>query len=149
MSTRVAPRWEGDERGDGVADATSFAADAGELLAAMRRPNWVAEQPELHLLPHLQRAVSALPFEIVEASTSEDGAYHVQLRWTGNEPGIGEVRAAVFSAIGSFAEASSYVRQRRGGPDEHAFLVFDVVTGILDGRFAPHGHTLRIHVSTT
>jgi hypothetical protein len=49
----TARRWDDDERGEGVADAGAFAQGAEELVDAMRRPNWVAEQPEVHLLPHL------------------------------------------------------------------------------------------------
>ena len=48
----VGLRWDGDERGEGVADATAFAAGADELVGAMRRPGWVPEEPEVHLLPH-------------------------------------------------------------------------------------------------
>jgi hypothetical protein len=40
-------RWDDDQRGDGVADAAGFLAGAEELIAAMRRPNWVAEEPEV------------------------------------------------------------------------------------------------------
>jgi hypothetical protein len=52
----VRPRWDSDERGDGVADATALVPGAEELLDAMRRPRWVAEEPEAHLLPHLVQA---------------------------------------------------------------------------------------------
>lgn len=76
-------RWDGDERGDGIADARDFVEGAAELLAAMQRPNWVAEQPELHLLLHLERACESLPLQILDAQSSEGGSYEVQLRWTG------------------------------------------------------------------
>lgn len=82
-------RWDGDERGDGVADATEFLDGAAELIAAMRRPNWVAEEPELHLLPHLERTCEELPLRIVEAHAMDDGSYDVQLAWTGDEPESG------------------------------------------------------------
>jgi hypothetical protein len=49
-------RWDGDQRGDGVADAANFLDGTAGLIAAVRRPNRVAEQPELHLLPHLEEA---------------------------------------------------------------------------------------------
>jgi hypothetical protein len=49
-------RWDGDERGDSVADAANFLDGTAGLIAAVRRPNRVAEQPELHLLPHLEQA---------------------------------------------------------------------------------------------
>ena len=44
------------QRGDGVADAMKFLDGAAGLIAAMRRPKRMAEQPELHLLPHLEQA---------------------------------------------------------------------------------------------
>ena len=138
-------RWDGDERGDGVADATRFLAGATELIAAMRRPNWVAEQPELHLLPHLEQACKPLPLEILEARTMEDGSYEVQLDWTGDEPRVGAIRATIFSLLGGIAEPSTYVRQHR----TDVAVTFDVVTGIVDDvPFKPHGHTLRLSVAT-
>jgi hypothetical protein len=141
-------RWDGDERGDGVADASQFAEGAAELLAAMRRPNWVAEQPEMHLLPHLEQACESLPLEILLARTSADGSYDVELGWTGDDAGVGVIRAAIFALLGGIAEPASYVRQRRDASDGSGVrLAFEVVTGIVDERpFAPHGHTLRLSV---
>jgi hypothetical protein len=142
-------RWDGDERGEGVADATAFAPGAVELAEAMRLPRWVAEEPELHLLPHIERACRTLPLEIEGASVATDASYDLRLRWTEQAGSVGEIRAAVFALVGSFSEVSTYVRQRRltASADEDETLVFEVVTGILDGAFAPHGHTVRITVS--
>jgi hypothetical protein len=142
-------RWDGDERGEGVADATAFADGAAELIDAMRLPRWVAEEPELHLLPHIERACETLPFEIDGAGATPDGAFDVRLRWTGQAQAVGHVRAAIFALVGSFSEISTYVRQRRvAAPgDEGETLLFEVVTGILgEGVFSPHGHTVRISV---
>jgi hypothetical protein len=148
----VRDRWDGDERGDGVADATQFLGGAEELVAAMRRPNWVAEQPELHLLPHLERACESLPLRILDARTSDDGRYDVRLGWIGEDPGIGVIRAAIFGLLGGIAEPASYIRQRRADSSEGSgeMLTFDVVTGIVDETpFKPHGHTLRLSVAPT
>ena len=137
-------RWDGDEQGDGVADAAQFVDGASELLAAMQRSNWVAEQPEAHLLPHLQRACESLPLRILDAQTADDSVYDVRLRWTADDFGVGAVRAAIFSLLGAIAEPASYVRQRR--VDEA--LTYEVVTGIVDqAPFKPHGHTLRLSVT--
>src|SRR5215471_5212844 len=106
-------RWDGDERGDGVAGAREFVEGAEELLAAMQRPNWVAEQPELHLLPHLEQACESLPLQILDARSSEDGSYEVQLRCTEDQAGVGLIRASIFTLLGEIAEPSSYIRQRR------------------------------------
>jgi hypothetical protein len=144
-------RWDGDERGDGVADATPFMDGAAELIAAMSRPNWVAEQPELHLLPHLEHACESLPLRILDARTADDGAYEVRLRWTGDDPGVGLIRAAIFGLLGGIAEPVSYIRQRRTGSSEDSeMLTFEVVTGIVDETpCKPHGHTLRLSVAAT
>jgi hypothetical protein len=145
-------RWDDDERGEGVADAAQFVDGASELIAAMRRPNWVAEQPDMHLLPHLERACQELPFRILEARTSDDGVYDVRLGWTGDEAGVGVIRASIFGLLGSIAESSSYIRQRRTTTSDgsNAMLSFDVVTGMVDEMpFTPHGHTLRLSVATT
>ena len=146
----AAPRWDGDERGEGVADAGAFVSGAAELIDAMRRPGWVSEEPEVHLFPHIQQACLTSPFEIVDASVSAEGSFELRLRWTDEEWRVGHVRAAVFALVGSFAEAATYVRQRRDttseGGDE--MLRFEVVTGSLDdGMFAPHGHTVRVTVT--
>ena len=141
-------RWDGDERGDGVADAAQFLAGANELIVAMRRPNWVAEEPEVHLLPHLERACESLPLQILEARTMDDGSYEVQLGWTGDQAGVGVIRASIFSLLGGISEPASYIRQRRTESSDGAALTFDVVTGIVDDvPFKPHGHTLRLTVA--
>ena len=144
-------RWDGDERGQGIADAAAFAAGAVELVEAMQLEKWVAEQPDVHLLPHLERACRSLPLRFEEARSAADGVFDVSLRWTGETPSVGEVRAAVFSLVGSFAELSTYVRQRRieDTEDGDRTFLFEIVTGFVDGesRFAPHGHTVRVHVS--
>jgi len=62
-------RWAADERGDGVGDASQLTDGAAELMAAMHRPNWVAEEPDLHLLPHLERACESLPLQILGTRT--------------------------------------------------------------------------------
>jgi hypothetical protein len=143
-------RWDGDERGDGVADAAEFVDGATELVAAMQRPNWVAEQPEVHLLPHLERACEQLPLQILDARLMDDGSYEVRLSWTGDESGVGVIRASIFSLLGGIAEPSSYIRQRRTELSDGSgqALTLDVVTGIVDEvPFKPHGHTLRLSVA--
>ena len=142
-------RWDGDERGEGVSDATALAVGAVELVNAMRHPGWVAEEPEAHLLPHIERACRTLPFEIEDVCLSAEGSFDLRLRWADQGRGVGHVRAAVFALVGSFAESATYVRQRRGttADNQDEMLLFEIVTGILDdGAFAPHGHTLRITV---
>jgi hypothetical protein len=148
-------RWDGDERGEGIADARSFVAGAEVLVEAMRTRNWVAEEPEMHLLPHVQRYCESLPFELIDARVSEDGSFDVDLRWIGETRRIGEVRAAIFALVGSFAEVATYVRQRRSAQMEDGdttsdFAVFEIVTGSPEEEsFTPHGHTVRLRVTDT
>src|SRR3954451_6387247 len=139
-------RWDGDDHGRGIADAAAFAPGAEALVAAMLTAAWVAEDPDAHLLPHIRRACESLPLRLVEAVASDDGSFDLELRWTGGTHRLGEVRAAIFALVGSFAEASTHVRQLDGDGDT---VSFDVVTGMLDGEspFAPHGHTLRLTVA--
>jgi hypothetical protein len=137
-------RWDGDTRGRGVGDAAAFADGARELIDAMREPGWVAEGPGEHLLPHLTAACEQLPLEVGPTHVVDDGTYEVDLRWTREASGVGEVRAAVYALLGTFAETATYVRQRR----EDGVLTFEVVTGLLgDSQFAPHGHALRLRIA--
>jgi hypothetical protein len=138
-------RWDGDTRGRGVADATPFVDGAAELVDSMRTPDWVAEEPEAHLLPHLRQAAEGLPLAFDATRTLDDGTFEVELTWTGEEVGIGEIRRAVYALVGSVAETATYVRQRRNGDS----ATFELVTGIIgeDARFEPHGHAVRFRVT--
>ena len=114
---------------------------------------WVAEQPELHLLPHIEawcRRDGRLA--LTRTSTNDAHAYVLDLEWRDAAGGVGAARAAVFSLIGSFAESATYVRQRRVAPEGGGAamkLQFEVGTGELapDARFEPHGHVVLINVA--
>src|SRR5919199_6297223 len=58
-------RWDGDERGHGVANALSASHAVARLLEAMALPDWVAEQPEVHLLPHIEAGLTDLPLRLL------------------------------------------------------------------------------------
>jgi len=147
----VGLRWDGDERGEGVADATGFVAGVLKLVEAMRSRSWVAEEPGVHLLPHIERACRTLLLEVEDARLSTDGSFDLRLSWTGQGWRVGEIRAAVFALVGGFAEIATYVRQPQvTSENSDETLLFEIVTGILDDGdnvFAPHGHTVRIGVS--
>lgn len=142
-------RWDNDERGHGVADARQLVAGARELITAFAAHDWVAEEPELHLKPHVDAWLQADGrFELERAYGDDRGAYVLDLIWRGESAGVGEIRAAVYGLIGQFAESATYIRQRRepsGGPVPK--LRFEVGTGELDGAFASHGHAVVINVN--
>jgi hypothetical protein len=149
----MAARWDGDDRGQGIADAAQLVSGATELLAAFREPAWVAEQPELHLLPHIEAWCGRDGrLALTGAYTNDVNAYVLDLECRDPTGTVGAARAAVFSLIGSFAESATYVRQRRveiKGGTSGMKLQFEVGTGELapDARFEPHGHVVLINVA--
>ena len=136
-------RWDTDDRFTGVADASAFAPAVEELAALARRPDWVAEGPEIHLVPHL-RGASVDGVRITQIRTGEDGVLAVDAQC---DPGAsrGELRRQAWVLLGTVAEPAASVRERRDGDA----AVFEVITGIPEGAgpFASHGHTLRLTLS--
>ena len=143
-------RWEHDDRGHGIGDATRLVPGASDLVAAFSQSDWVAEQPEVHLRPHVEAWCQRdQRLALTEDNTDDAYAYVLELEWRGANRSVGEARAAVFSLIGSFAESVTYVRQRRETGDGSTNLRFEVGTGELppDAKFAPHGHVVLIDVA--
>lgn len=142
----MAKRWDTDERGRGVGDAAHLAGETRKLLDAMSAPGWVAEDPEVHLLPHVERFCGRpdSPLALESHETRADATFAVTLRWRGEPGPWREPRAAVFALLGEIAELAVVAREHHDGTD----LVLNVVTGMLAGdtAFAPHGHTLRLTV---
>ncbi|HEX8855308.1 MAG TPA: hypothetical protein VF752_06875 [Thermoleophilaceae bacterium] len=149
----MAVRWDGDQRGLGIGDALELVSGASELVAAFRQPAWVAEQPETHLLPHVEAWCERdHRLALIDAYIDDTDAYVLDCDWRGAAGNVGAARAAVFSLIGSFAESATYVRQRRIAGDAGGSttkLRFEVGTGELapDTRFAAHGHVVVINVA--
>jgi hypothetical protein len=107
-------RWDDDQRGHGGGDAERLVPGARELVAAFSQADWVAEQPEIHLRPHVEARCQRDPrLALIEANTDGGHPYVLGFEWRGANPSVGEARAAVLSLIGSFAESPTYVRQRR------------------------------------
>jgi hypothetical protein len=125
---------------------------ASELMAAFGQPDWVAEEPELHLLPHVEAwCRQDRRLALSGTHTDDSCAYVLDLEWRSTTGSVGAIRAAVFSLIGSFAESATYVRQRRAASDDSgpaSGLQFEVGTGELGpgARFLPHGHVVLINV---
>jgi len=136
----VDARWEGDERGRGVASAEAGVEELDRLRSAIVLPDWVAEAPDFHLLPHLERMCEEHGWRILRADVA-DGVLEVDV--TTAAQSRGELRAAAYALIGSFAEASTHVVE--SSPDDSSVEV-TVTTGMLegDGAFAPHGHVVRL-----
>src|SRR5678810_244853 len=112
----------------------------------MTLPGWVAEQPEVHLSPHLRAWLEHHDvFTLDGVEVDEDGAYLMDLTWQGRLGDLRGVRAAAYSLVGSVAETASYVRQRRGD----GLVTYEVATGIVggDAHFATHGHVLLLRIA--
>jgi hypothetical protein len=134
-------RWDTDDRFTGVADARDFAAAADELVKLTRLPGWVAEDPEVHMVPHLRNPATA-ELRLLEVSTGDRGLLNVTAEAM---PGASrrDIRKQAWALIGTVAETLASVREHARGDQ----VVFDVVTGVSEaGQFATHGHTLRLIV---
>jgi len=136
------PRWDIDERGRGVASAEAAVPDLDRLRDAMLVPDWVTEEPDLHLLPHVRRVCEERGWrleraEVVDAVLEVDAV---------TPAGSASPREAAFALIASFAEASTHVVERSPyvGRDVDLFVTTGMLEG--DGSFAPHGHTVRVRV---
>ena len=136
-------RWDIDERGHGVASAEAAVPNLDRLRAAMLETDWVTEDPEAHLLPHVERLAEERGWRIARAAVVDSILeVDVEVRdgtWR-------SLREAGFALVGTFAEASTHVVETR--PDVGREVELLVTTGMLagDGEFAPHGHLVRIAV---
>jgi hypothetical protein len=141
-------RWEGDERGAGVSDGEAFAPPLRALLNEMARPDWNTEQPEAHLLPHLERWLRAedAPLTLVDVR-DEDGILELDLdargahRW--------DVRTLVYALVATIAEPTTVIVER----DEDHVAVVEVTLAVAPWQSRPfpkgHGHLVRLRVLGT
>ena len=134
-------RWDNDERGHGVASAAASVDDLDRLRTAMLEPDWVAEEPDLHLLPHIRRLCDERSWALARADVVDD-----MLEVEVVVPAAVEPTETAFTILGTFAEASTHVVVQAAEAGKSAELL--ATTGMLegDGAFAPHGHTVRIAV---
>jgi hypothetical protein len=138
-TTEPRKRWDTDDRYSGVADAGAFAAAIEELAILARRPGWVAEEPDVHLVPHL-RGARVPGLRLSGWHTGADGVLEAVAEY---RPGDSrrDLRRQAWELIGEIAEPAASVRERPDGDT----VVFEVVTGVPEnGHFATHGHTLRL-----
>src|SRR5262245_33577665 len=101
-------RWDTDTRGTGSGDATSARPALDRLGEAMRVDGWVAEEPELHLLPHLEGAAETIGAEI-QGTDVVDGAFEIEIGRAGRSGA--EMRVVTMALVSTIAEASTHVRQ--------------------------------------
>ena len=135
-------RWDDDERGVGIASGSEHVPHVRRLLDALELPDWVAEDPAVHLLPQLERTALELGFGLGGATT--DGTtYELRLTWLGDKARR-PLRRAAYALIGAIAEESTHVAERVDEDD----VVFEIATGMvsIDAEFAPHGHLLRLRI---
>jgi hypothetical protein len=145
MTEPVSRRWDTDERGRGVAHARANLPAIEQLAELAALPDWVTEEPEAHLLPGITKAMQGAGLTVNSVAVDPDGALRLELNAAGASMPR-ELRQAVWTALGGVAEMTTFVRESR----TKGQTSFDVVTGIAPGgRFATHGHTLRLVVTET
>jgi hypothetical protein len=139
-------RWDNDVRGIGTEDARAWRPLVETLATVVDEEGWVAEGPELHLLPHLESAAAAGPLAMRGSRTDADGTFVVDLGWVGpSEPSRLAIRSAMYALIATVAESVTVLHE----PPEARGRIVDVLSGSVDGDgpFAGHGHTVRLEVS--
>jgi hypothetical protein len=144
--SKHAARWDDDARGEGVADGSMFVPPLDRLREAMLRSNWIAEDPDAHLLPHLERWCEGddSPLDLGQASPNGHGVFEVSLVPRGAMTSA-QMRAAVFALLGSIVEGATFVHQ----VDFEGRTIWEATTGMLDDQtpFRSHGHTLRFVIA--
>jgi uncharacterized protein YihD (DUF1040 family) len=123
--------------------AAAAVPDLDRLRAAMLEPDWVAEEPDAHLLPHMQRLCADRGWSVARAEVV-DAVLEVDVTASGAD--ARSAQEVGFALVGTFAEASTHLVDVGPGGGRQTELL--VTTGMLegDGRFAPHGHAVLLRV---
>ena len=139
-------RWDTDNTGKGAGSASQQVGAVNALIEAMKLPDWVAEEPEVHLLPHIQTACArdGSPWRMV-SSREEGVVFVVELEWQRSVGTLRQLTVDVFSLVGLIAESNTHVREHSG--DKH--VDFELTTGMLDedGQYKGHGHLVLLRVT--
>lgn len=140
----VRRRWDIDEIGHGIGSARGWVPEARRLIESMAAPDWVAEEPEAHLLPHIERACSAAGslLRLDGWSIDDMGVLEVRVALRAAAANQRSIRAAALALLGEVAEVRTFTIERSQD------RIFEMVTGVCegDGEFAPHGHVVRLLV---
>jgi hypothetical protein len=144
-SAAIRRRWDTNLRGSGIGDGGWIVPAVRQFLDALAAPCWVAEDPHVHLLPHLRQACAApdSPWTLIGADL-EEAVYVVTLVWSRPQPRLRQLRADAVALVGTVAEGSTFVQQRRTERE----IEYAVTTGMLEGDspFAGHGHLLLLRI---
>jgi hypothetical protein len=135
------PRWDSDERRRGVADATAVTPYVNELLELVTTADWITEDPEGHLLPHIERAIGGERDARLTHHATVDGVLELDVDI---DAGMSRqrMREVAHRLVASIAESVTLVRQ----VGDASVPTFEVVTGVVPAPtgFATHGHRLTI-----
>src|SRR3954466_15655234 len=107
-------RGEGDETGRGVAGARHLSEPVDALRTAMDEPDWVAEDPEAHLLPHIRSGLKG-GMRITRAEVSDEGELVVHLAVRSTPGSTGRRRSCAPSPSRSSAGSRSRAPSSRNG----------------------------------
>jgi len=140
-------RWDGDIRGAGEGSASGQIPALHNLMDAMLLPDWVTEQPEEHLLPHIKALCEreGSPLRLISA-ISDGPVFVVTLEWTRPSVTARHITSAAYSLIGTFAESHTHVQEQTVANA----IDFEITTGLLNNdqpQFKGHGHVLRFRVT--
>ena len=139
-------RWDGDEAGSGVSDGRALAPPIRALLDEIERPDWNTEQPEAHLLPHLERWCAREDAPLILRSSGSEGTVFVVDLAPAPGRSSNDVHGDVYALISTIAEPTTVVVERRDG----AFELYDVTLAVAPDQTTfrkRHGHLLRLRVT--
>lgn len=121
-----------------------MASAVERLLEHLGREGWVTEDPDVHLLPHLQRWCEQPDsrWRLLAARSSDDGVYVVDIAPIAETSALDLLIRDVIPLLAQVAESSFAVQQ----VDENTV---ECVTGMLDGDgpYAAHGHLIRLRIN--
>lgn len=137
-------RWDIDTRFKGIASGQAMAPAVERLLEHLGREGWVTEDPDVHLLPHLQRWCEQPDsrWRLLAARLLDDGVYVVDIAPIAEMSAPDLLIRDVIPLLAQVAETSFAVQQ----VDENTV---ECVTGMLDGdgSYAAHGHLIRLRIN--
>ena len=140
-------RWDGDETGSGTSDGRAFASPIRALLDEMARPDWNTEQPEAHLLPHLERWCARDGSALRLRSSASEGPVFVVDLEPAPERSRDEVRGDIYALISTIAEPTTVIVQRREG----GFELYDITLALMPEQTPfpkGHGHLVRFRLAS-